>query len=81
MKKAGDKVMRGEQIAYFQFGGSTSVVLAPHGTIVLDANLVATSSMGVETLVRQGESVARLETIERLMNVAETPVLEQKKGN
>ncbi len=47
-------VRRGQEKALFRFGGSTVVVLAEPGRLVLDDDLVAASAEGLETLVRMG---------------------------
>jgi phosphatidylserine decarboxylase len=53
------KVERGEEKGYFRFGGSTVVVIAEAGRLVLDEDLVEASREGIETLVRMGTSVGR----------------------
>ncbi|CZT18811.1 related to phosphatidylserine decarboxylase proenzyme 2 precursor [Ramularia collo-cygni] len=54
----GKEVRRGECLGWFQYGGSTVIVLYPEGEVVLDDDLVKNSTEKVcETLVRVGERV------------------------
>lgn len=50
---------RGQEKGFFQFGGSTVVLLFEPGTIVFDSDLVADSAAGLEVHVRTGASVGR----------------------
>ncbi|KIO21125.1 hypothetical protein M407DRAFT_219155 [Tulasnella calospora MUT 4182] len=70
-KNPGDSVMKGEDLGFFQYGGSTVILVAPEGTVEWDEDLVANSSglsgvKGVEdgkpleTLVRVGERLGRV---------------------
>ncbi|KIO19356.1 hypothetical protein M407DRAFT_148385, partial [Tulasnella calospora MUT 4182] len=70
-KNPGDSVMKGEDLGFFQYGGSTVILVAPEGTIEWDEDLVVNSSglsgvKGVEdgkpleTLVRVGERIGRV---------------------
>lgn len=56
-RSAGEKVKRGEELGYFQFGGSTLVVLFEPGRIKFDSDLIANSSEALETLVKVGMSI------------------------
>jgi phosphatidylserine decarboxylase len=50
-RKAGEKVVRAEELGYFKFGGSTLILLFEHGTMKFDDDLVDNSLAAVETLV------------------------------
>lgn len=50
---------RGEEMGWFEMGGSTIVVVGEAGAFEIDADLLKNTSEGVETLVRLGEPVAR----------------------
>lgn len=50
-------VARGQEKGLFRFGGSTVIVLAEPGRVELDADLVASSAGGMETLVRMGSRI------------------------
>lgn len=52
-------VERGQEKGYFRFGGSTVVLLARAGSIVLDHDLLEASQQDLETLVRFGTRIAR----------------------
>ena len=52
---------RGEEKGYFQFGGSTVIVLGQPGTWVPDPDLLSQTDIGRETLVRLGSQVGRVE--------------------
>jgi len=51
------KVHRGQEKGYFQFGGSTVVVLLKKNAAVIDEDLLANSLEGVETVVKMGEVI------------------------
>jgi phosphatidylserine decarboxylase precursor len=50
--------IRGNELGYFQFGGSTLVMLFPPNTIKLDEQIVNNSLNGYETAVKVRETVA-----------------------
>ena len=51
-------VKRGPEKGYFQFGGSTVILVVPAAALRFDEDLVRNSSDGLETLVRCGERIA-----------------------
>lgn len=53
----GEEVLRGDEIGYFKFGGSTVVLLMERDRFVFDLDLLANSHALIETLVRVGQSV------------------------
>ncbi|XXQ32462.1 phosphatidylserine decarboxylase [Plasmodiophora brassicae] len=55
---AGDTITRGQDLLYFQFGGSTVVQMFPDGMVRLDDDLVSNSDAGVETFVKMGTRIA-----------------------
>ncbi|KAG8627129.1 hypothetical protein KVT40_004612 [Elsinoe batatas] len=58
----GEDVYRGRPLGYFQYGGSTVVVIFPKSTVVFDPDLVRHSirqGEQCETLVKVGERVGR----------------------
>lgn len=50
-------VSRGQEKGYFQFGGSTIVLLVPAGAVRIDPDILANSQAGIETVVRLGEKI------------------------
>jgi len=50
-------VNRGQEKGYFQFGGSTVVLLFEKGTIAVDEDILANSRQNIETIVRMGEKI------------------------
>jgi len=50
-------VRRGEEKGYFQFGGSTVVMLLQAGKVKIDEDILANSRQGIETVVRYGERI------------------------
>ena len=54
---AGGQIKRMDELGYFQFGGSTLVVLFEPGKIVFDDDLSKNSTQPLETLVRVGMSI------------------------
>ena len=53
------QVKKGEEKGYFEFGGSTIVLLLQHGKVRLDADLIENSENGYETIVRMGERIGK----------------------
>ncbi|KAF8545511.1 phosphatidylserine decarboxylase-domain-containing protein [Trichophaea hybrida] len=51
------KVARTDELGYFQFGGSTIILLFEPGRMVFDGDLVENSNTALETLVRVGMSI------------------------
>ena len=50
-------VHRGQEKGYFQFGGSTVVLLFQPNTLIPDADLLENSRLGLETVVHFGEKI------------------------
>lgn len=51
------KVLRGQEKGYFQFGGSTIVLLVKADTVRMDEDILENSRVGIETVVRMGEKI------------------------
>ena len=51
------RVTRGEEKGYFQFGGSTVVLLLEAGTAKIDDDILENSRANIETVVRMGEKI------------------------
>ncbi len=52
-------VARGQEKGFFQFGGSTVVLLFEPGAVVFDDDLVRDSAQGLEVHVQAGSQVGR----------------------
>ena len=52
-------VARGQEKGYFQFGGSTVVLLLEKGRVCIDEDILANSKDGAETVVWLGEAIGR----------------------
>ncbi|MDP7398340.1 MAG: phosphatidylserine decarboxylase, partial [Lentisphaeria bacterium] len=50
-------VRKMQERGYFEFGGSTIVLLLEHGRVRLDPDLIEQSANGFETLVQVGETI------------------------
>ena len=50
-------VKRGQEKGYFQFGGSTVVLLLKRNTAILDDDILENSQNGIETVVKFGEKI------------------------
>lgn len=50
-------VRRGQEKGYFQFGGSTVVLLLEAGAAQIDRDIIENSREGIETVVRMGEKI------------------------
>ena len=55
----GTLAKKGEEKGYFEFGGSTIVLLLQHGKVRLDSDLIENSENGYETIVRMGERIGK----------------------
>lgn len=62
-KKPGDKVCKGEELGWFQYGGSTTITVFPKsGGVEFDSDLVENSKKQMETLVRVGMEIGKCST-------------------
>ena len=52
-------VERGAEKGYFEFGGSTILILAEQGILDMDLPILKASQKGLETAVTYGEKIAR----------------------
>ncbi|KAK9367025.1 phosphatidylserine decarboxylase-domain-containing protein [Lipomyces kononenkoae] len=55
--KEGQRVSRTDELGYFQFGGSTLLLLFQPGKLEFDSDLISNSKDSVETLIRVGMSI------------------------
>lgn len=53
-------VLRGQEKGFFQFGGSTVVLLLKANTLQIDGDILENSRAGVETVVKYGEKIGCL---------------------
>jgi len=51
------RVLRGQEKGYFEFGGSTVVLLVKKDTVRVDADILGNSARGIETVVKFGEKI------------------------
>ncbi len=58
-QRAGGAMRRGNEKGYFEFGGSTSILLFQAGRMRLDEDIAKYSAQGIETIVRYGERVGQ----------------------
>ncbi|WVQ91772.1 phosphatidylserine decarboxylase [Cryptococcus gattii] len=59
-KKPGDKVCKGEELGWFQYGGSTTITVFPKSAgVEFDSDLVENSKKQMETLVRVGMEIGK----------------------
>ena len=54
------EVTRGQEKGYFQFGGSTVVLLTKANTVNVDEDILENSKEGIETVVKYGEKIGSL---------------------
>jgi len=52
------RVFRGQEKGYFQFGGSTVILVFKPGTVEVDADILENSRENTETAVKYGEKIA-----------------------
>ncbi|MFH1759610.1 MAG: archaetidylserine decarboxylase [bacterium] len=55
--KTDERVSKGDEKGYFQFGGSSIVMLFKKGSIKIDDDLLSNTQKELETLVRMGERI------------------------
>ena len=53
-------VTRGEEKGYFEFGGSTIILLTQKGAVLPRKNILHRSARGEETRIRQGEKIGKV---------------------
>ena len=63
------KFKKGEEKGYFEFGGSTIVLLVKKNTVTVDKDILENSSLNIETIVKYGEKVAKSKFLNRLLNI------------
>lgn len=56
----GAKVKRGQEKGYFQFGGSTVVLLTKSNAVQVDKDILENSNDGIETIVKFGEKIGSI---------------------
>ncbi|MCP4748444.1 MAG: phosphatidylserine decarboxylase [Desulfobacteraceae bacterium] len=56
---SGGPVRRGEEKGYFQFGGSTVLVIVKPDRVIIDEDIMRHSAKGIETRVRYGEAIGK----------------------
>jgi phosphatidylserine decarboxylase len=57
--KPGDSVKKGEEMGYFQYGGSTVIGIFPKGDVTWDDDLLKNSGQPVETIVHMGNHIGK----------------------
>lgn len=57
VEKKSVSVKKGQEKGWFEFGGSTIVLLLQHGKVRLDYDLIENTENGYETVVRMGERI------------------------
>lgn len=55
--KKGDKLIKGQEVGYFKFGGSTILLLIESNKFKFDSDLIKNSNSGLETLLQVGQSI------------------------
>lgn len=62
-KKPGDRILKGEELGWFQYGGSTCILVIPSAAgVQFDKDLLATSQKQMETVVRVGMEIGKVGT-------------------
>ena len=56
---SGGEFRRGEEKGYFEFGGSTVILLFQPGKVKMDEDIAEQAAAGIETIVRYGERIGR----------------------
>lgn len=58
-------VKKGQEKGYFEFGGSTVILLLQHGKVRIDSDLLENSEEGYETILRMGERIGECKLSKR----------------
>ena len=58
---------KGEEKGYFEFGGSTIVLLVKKNIINIDKDILENSEEGIETIVKYGEGIGKSKLINRII--------------
>lgn len=59
---------KGEEKGYFEFGGSTIVLLFKKNTIILDEDILNNSKENIETIVKYGQRIGKAKLFTKLLN-------------
>ena len=59
---------KGEEKGYFEFGGSTIVLLIKKNIITLDEDIVSNSKENIETIVKYGQRIGKSKLINSIIN-------------
>ena len=59
---------KGEEKGYFEFGGSTIVLLIKKNIVTIDKDIMENSLEGIETIVKYGEGIGKTNFINRMIN-------------
>ncbi len=62
------KFKKGEEKGYFEFGGSTIVLLVKKNIINIDKDIMDNSFENIETIVKYGEGIGKAKFINRIIN-------------
>ena len=54
----GSQIVKGQERGFFKFGGSTVILFFEKGRIVIDADLLKNTALGLETEVKMGSQIA-----------------------
>ena len=65
---------KGEEKGYFEFGGSTIVLLFKKGIITLDKDIIENSKENIETIVKYGEKIGKNTLMTKVKNTIKTIV-------
>ena len=63
---------KGEEKGYFEFGGSTIVLLVKKGAVNIDKDIMENSQENIETIVKYGEGIGSSRFINRMINKLKT---------
>ena len=59
---------KGEEKGYFEFGGSTIVLLVKKNVINIDKDILENSNEGIETIVKYGEGIAKSKFFNKIIS-------------
>ena len=60
---------KGEEKGYFEFGGSTIVLLVKKNILTLDNDILENSKENIETIVQYGQRIGKAKIFKRIMNI------------
>ncbi|CAO1630307.1 unnamed protein product [Sympodiomycopsis kandeliae] len=73
--KAGQSIKKGDELGYYAFGGSTTVLVFEKDRVEWDEDILMNSNASIETLIKQGRGIGRA------LSSSDERLIEEKEAN